>query len=69
MFSRVASIDDRRRAKRLPAGGTIKDGADIAEMCGKCLRYKEEIEISGDVASLGVVVEQNLEMWRKCGSL
>jgi hypothetical protein len=29
MFSRVASTDDRRRAKRLPGVGTARDGADM----------------------------------------
>jgi hypothetical protein len=47
----------------------MRDGADIAEMCGMCLGYGGEIEISGDVASLGFVVEQNLEMRKNCGAL
>lgn len=32
MFSRVASADDNRRAKRLPWEGTASDGADIMEI-------------------------------------
>jgi hypothetical protein len=49
-------MDDKRRAKRLPGGGTAREGADMLGEVGCLLMLVMETGIRGKGSSLGIAV-------------